>query len=188
MAQALNNCKNEQRMKKQSAILFLLVILLLAKAVYPQNPIGPGPKRARTPADYQAGTLKDLKAKLFGPDSRGNKMETMLVDPDLSPTRVRVAYAGFTRRLTEPKAEVVRQWSRLYAGSLDTYKPYQVEVLFNEDGSKYWLTFTHKTLDAFWSSDTWNKPVDLFLIRMGAVKSGNDWEPVFLVERFQATK
>jgi hypothetical protein len=175
----------EQRMKKK-ATLFLVVTLLLVNAVYPQEPTGPRPKRARTPADYQAGTLKDLTAKLFGPDSRGNKLETMRVDPDLSPTRVTVTYAGLTRRLTESKAEVVRQWSRLYAGSLDTYKPYQVEVLFNEDGSKYWLTFTHKTLDAFWSSNTWNKPVDLFLIRMGAVKAGDNWEPVFLVESYQA--
>ena len=175
-------------MKKRSAGLFLVVILLLVNAVYPQEPNDPRLKRARTPADYQAGTLKDLTAKLFGPDSRGNKLETMLVDPDLSPTRVRVKYAGLTRRLTEPKEEVVRQWSRLYAGSMDTYKPYQVEVLFNEDGSKYWLTFTHKTLHGFWSVNRWNKKVDLFLIRMGAVKAGETWEPVFLVESYQAAK
>jgi len=75
-------------MKKQHATLFLLLILLLASAVYAQERTGPRPKRARTPEDYRAGALKDLTAKLFGPDSRGNKLETMLVDPDLSPTRV----------------------------------------------------------------------------------------------------
>lgn len=166
----------------------LLLTLLTAIAVDAQNPTGPGPKRARTPEDYQAGTLKGLAAKLSSPDSRGNKMETMVVDPDISPTRVRATYAQLTRRIVESKAELIRQWARLYAGALETYKPYEVEVLFTEEGNKYWLTFTKKTLDTFWDSDGWNKPVDLFLIRMGAVKVGNGWESVFLVESFQKPK
>ena len=162
----------------------LLLTLLTGIAADAQNPTGPGPKRARTPEDYQAGTLKELAAKLSSPDSRGNKMETMVVDPDLSPTRVRVTYAGLTRRTPEAKAEVIRQWARLYAGALETYKPYEVDVLFTEDGKQYWLTFTQKKLTSFWDSKEWSIPVDLFLIRMGAVKTGDIWEPVFLVENF----
>jgi hypothetical protein len=166
----------------------LLLTILSAIAVNAQNPTGPGPKRARTPEDYQAGTLKELAAKLSSPDSRGNKMETMIVDPDLSPTRVKVTYAGLTRRTPQAKAEVIRQWARLYAGALETYKPYEVDVLFTEDGKQYWLTFTQKKLTKFWDSKQSSKPVDLFLIRMGALKTGDKWEPVVLVESFQESK
>lgn len=165
-----------------------LIIASLTVTVHAQQTAGAGVKRPRTPEDYQAGTLKDLAAKASSTDSRGNKMETMIVDPDISPTRVRVSYAGLTRRMPETNAEVVRQWARLYAGAPETYKPYEVDVLFAEDGKKYWLTFTQKKLTAFWDSSVWNKPVDLFLIRMGSVKTSNNWEPVFLVESFQKPK
>ena len=169
-------------------IHLLLLTILTAIAIDAQNPTEPRVKRPRTPEDYQAGTLKDLAAKHSSAESRGNKLETMVVDPDISPTRVRATYAQLTRRIVEPKAELIRQWARLYAGAPETYKPYEVEVLFIENGNKYWLTFTKKTLDPFWDSDAWNKPVDLFLIRMGAVKVGGGWEPVFLVESFQKPK
>ena len=166
----------------------LLLTILTAIVVDAQNPTGPRPKRARTPEDYQAGTLKELAAKLSSPDSRGNKMETMIVDPDISPTRVRVTYGGLTRHTPETKAEVIRQWARLYAGAPETYKPYEVDVLFTEDGKRYWLTFTQKKLTKFWDSKESSKPVDLFLIRMGAVKTSNNWDPVLLVENFQKPK
>src|SRR5262245_62786183 len=101
------------------------IILAFAIAVHAQQSGEARIKRARTPEDYQPGTLKDLAAKVSSPESRGNKMETMIVDPHLTPTRVRVSYAGLTRRMPESNAEVVRQWARLYAGSLETYKPYE---------------------------------------------------------------
>jgi hypothetical protein len=168
--------------------VYLSILLTLAATLaVAQNPTGPQPKRARTPEDYKPGTLKDLAANAASSNSRGNKEETMLVDADISPTRIKATYAGLTRRLTEPKAELIRQWARLYAGSLETYKPYEVEVLFDENGTKYWLTFTKTTLDSFWNSK-WNHPADLFVIRMGAVKTGDNWEPVFLVERFQGAR
>jgi hypothetical protein len=170
-------------------IHLLILLTLVVEVAYAQNQTGPNPKRARTPQDYRSGTLKEITEKLSGSESRGNKEETMVVDPDLSPTRVTVSYAGLTRRLLENKAEVIRQWARLYAGSMDTYtKAYEVEVLFRENGSNYWLAFTKRTLTSFWDFPGGNEPVDLFLIRMGAVKTAGKWEPVLLVESFQKPK
>ena len=174
-------------MKKSIAAQFLVLILLTLGIAYAQDTTGPRPKRARTPEDYQSTTLKELTAKLSSPDSRGNKMETMIVDPDISPSRVRVTYAGLTRRMPELNTEVLNQWARLYAGAPETYKPYEVDVLFSENGAKYWLTFKKKTLTAFWNGQS-HKPVDLFVIRMGAVKIRDNWEPVLLVENFQKPK
>ena len=174
-------------MKLRILFAVVLSIFALASTVRLQEPTGPRPKRPRTPDDYQAGTLKDLAAKAASVEARGNKEETMVVDSDLSPTRVTAKYAGLTARTPQTKAELIRQWARLYAGSLDTYKPYEVDVAFTENGNQYWLTFTQKTLSAFWNSNS-NKPVDLFLIKMGAVKQDDKWAPVLLVERFQETK
>jgi hypothetical protein len=174
-------------MKLRTLFAVILSVLALTSTVRLQEPSGPRQKRPRTPDDYQAGTLKDLAAKAASAAARGNKEETMVVDSDLSPTRVTAKYAGLTARTPAAKAELIRQWARLYAGSLDTYKPYEVDVAFTENGNQYWLTFTQKTLTAFWNSDT-RKPVDLFLIKMGAVKQDDKWVPVLLVESFQPAK
>jgi len=162
-----------------AAVLF---VYSLALTIYAQDPAGPRPKRARTAEDYQVGTLKELAAKAASAER--NKEETMAVDPNLSPTRVTAKYAGSTARTPEGKANLIREWARRYAGAPETYTRYDVDVAFTENGSTYWLTFTKKTLDSFWNSDKWNKPIDLFLIKLGAIKQGDSWVPVLLVESF----
>jgi hypothetical protein len=166
----------------------VLVISLLGFTAFAQEPTGPRPKRARVAEDYQVGTLKELAAKTTSPESIGDKQETMMIDPDLSPTRVRATYAELTARIPEAKAELIRQWARRYAGAPETYTKYEIDVAFTEHGSQYWLTFSKKTLDTFWKADVLKKPVDLFLIRMGAIKQGDKWAPVLLVESFQEAK
>ena len=161
-------------------------VLLFCFTVSAQE--GPRNKRPRVPADYQAGTLKELAANAASNESRGNKEETMVVDPNISPTRVRATYAGLTARTPEDKAELIRQWARLYAGAPETYtKYYEVDVAFTENGTDYWLTFTKRTLESF-EKENMSKPVDLFLIKMGAIKRGDKWVPVLLVESFQTAK
>ncbi|HEU4476999.1 MAG TPA: hypothetical protein VFR80_00695, partial [Pyrinomonadaceae bacterium] len=167
-------------MKIKASLLGVYLLVLTGLTIYAQEPTAPGPKRARVPEDYQAGTLKELAAKVASAESLGNKQETMIIDPNLSPTRVRAKYAGVTARTPENKAEVIRQWANRYSGSLETYKPYEVDIAFTENGSTYWLTFTKKTLTPFWDSGAWNRPVDLFVIKMGAIKRGDEWVPVIL--------
>lgn len=171
--------------------LFIAVLVLCSFGVgiSAQEPTGPHPKRARVAEDYQPGTLKELAAKAASAESLGNKEETMVVDPDLSPTRVRATYAELTARIPEAKAELIRQWARRYAGAPETYtKAYEVDVAFTENGTHYWLTFSKKTLNSFWNAGVLNKPVDLFLIKMGSIKQGDTWKPVLLVESFQKVK
>ena len=174
-------------LKTSFAALFLISLLGLAISASAQDPTGPRPKRARVAEDYRAGTLKELAAKATSAESIGNKQETMVIDPDLSPTRVRATYAEATARTPEAKAELIRQWARRYAGAPETYTKYEVDIAFTEQGSVYWLTFSKKTLDVFWKANL-KKSVDLFLIKMGAIKQGDKWMPVFLVENFQEVK
>ena len=170
---------------KTSFAAVLLISLLSASA---QEPPGPRPKRARVAEDYQVGTLKELAAKASSAESIGDKQETMVIDPDLSPTRVRAKYAELTARTPEAKAELIRQWARRYAGAPETYAKYEVEVAFKEGENVYWLTFSKKTLDSFWRAGVFTKPVHLFVIKMGAVKQGDKWMPVLLVESFQEAR
>jgi hypothetical protein len=176
-------------LKLKRFFIAVLVLCSLGVTISAQEPTGPLPKRARVAEDYQPGTLKELAAKVATDESVGNKEETMVVDPDLSPTRVRATYAQLTAHIPDAKAELIHQWARRYAGAPETYtKAYEVDVAFTENGTQYWLTFSKKTLDAFWKADTLNEPVDLFVIKMGSIKQGDTWTPVLLVESFQKAK
>ena len=175
-------------MTLKTSFAAVLLISLLGLAAFAQDPAGPQPKRPRVAEDYKVGTLKELAAKATSAERIGDKQETMVIDPDLSPTRVRATYAELTARTPTAKAELIRQWAQRYAGAPETYTNYEVDVAFTEDGLNYWLTFRKKTLDSFWKADVLKKPVDLFLIKMGAIKQGDKWAPVFLVESFQEAK
>ena len=173
-------------MKFTTSFAAVLIVCSLGLILYAQEATGPRPKRARTAEDYQPGTLKELAAKAA---NRENRKDEMVIDPDLSPTRVRATYAGATARTPEAKEKLIAEWARRYAGAPETYtRTYEVDVAFTENGNDYWLTFKKKTLTSFWDSDKWNKPVDLFVIKMGAVKQGDNWVPVLLVESFQEAK
>ncbi len=176
-------------MTLKTSFVAVLLISLLGFVASAQEPTGSRPKRPRVAEDYKAGTLKELAAKATSAESIGDKQETMVIDPDLSPTRVRATYAELTARIPDVKAELIRQWALRYAGAPETYtKNYEIDVAFTEHGGDYWLTFSKKTLDSFLKADMLNKPVDLFLIKMGAIKQGDKWAPVLLVESFQEAK
>ena len=173
----------------KTTLAAVLLIYSFGLTLYAQDATGPRPKRPRVAEDYRPGTLKEIAAKAASAESLGNKEETMVIDPDLSPTRVRATYAELTARLPVAKAELIRQWANRYAGAPETYiKHYEVDVAFTEDGTDYWLTFSKKTLNSLMNADISKKPVDLFLIKMGAIKQGDKWAPVLLVESFQEAK
>jgi hypothetical protein len=175
-------------MKRKSShfVLLLALLLLGGDAAYGQDALGPQPKRARTPDDYKPRTLKEVAAKGSDAESLGNKEETMIVHADILPSRVRATYAGSARPLPQIKKEVLRQWARLYAGFPEGYtRPYETEMLFNEDGVEYWLAVRKESLPRFERELKKGEAVDLYLIRVGAAKAPGGWESMLLVESFQ---
>src|SRR5688572_17386763 len=143
--------------------LLLLILLLSGDLAYGQESLGAKPKRARTVEDYTPRTLKEITTKDSDLDSMGNKEETMMVQGKILPSRVRVTSAGSTRTLPPIKKELLRQWALRYAGSPEFYTvPYDTEMLFVENGAKYWLAVKTKSLSEMLRLKTGEK-VDLFL-------------------------
>ena len=164
---------------------------------YGQDSLGPRPKKARTPADYQPRTLKDIaarKAETRSPAAdheEGARAddEKIIVNGDLRPSRVRATYAGRSRPLPQHKKVVLHRWAQLYAGAPTHYTvPYQSELLFKANGVKYWLAFKQDSIAQFKKQRKVGKAVDLFLIGMGGSLDGGRWEPLLLVESFQQSK
>jgi hypothetical protein len=60
--------------------------------------------------------------------------------------------------------------------------PYQTEYQFMENGVPYWIAVRTQSLPDFEQSFRKGEKIDLELIRLGGVKSGETWEWVLLVE------
>ncbi len=176
---------------KTRSLYFSLVIALLAWVGHSQGqePMGAKPKKARTPEDYQARTLKDVGTHEGKGHNLGNKEETMVVISDLLPSRVRVTYEGSERLFLPVKKEVLRQWARLYAGAPEALtRPYHTELLFTEDRTNYWLAVREDSLPQIRQELRPGDLLDLFVIRVGKAKTSTEWQPVILVEGLQKAK
>ena len=174
-------------MKRNPALLLLIV--LLSTLAFGQDPLGAKPKKARTVDDYKPRTLKEVTTKSSDEESLSNKEETMILQSDFLPSRVRATYKGSARNLPQIKRELLRQCALRYAGSPEFYTvPYQSEMLFVENGKDYWLAVKKDLIPKIQQQFNMGEKVDLFLLRMGMVKTSNDWESLLLVEQFQKPK
>lgn len=172
--------------RKSFHFVLLLAIMLGCNVAYGQDSLGARPKKARTPDDYKPRTFKEVSMQGAGGESLGNKAETMTVYGDILPSRVRATYAGSVRSLPHIKKEVLRQWARLYAGFPEGYtKPYEKEMLFTENGNKYWLAVKKEALPHFKRELKRGEAVDLYLIRVGTARTSDEWELMLLIESFR---
>lgn len=174
-------------MKRRSLYFCLpLSLLLVASVGHGQDFDRAMPKKPRLWSDYAPRTLKQIARQGAHAERRSNKQETMLIQADLLPSRVRVTYQEATRPLTPLKREVLRQWAQRYAGFPESYtKPYLTEVQFTEDGTEYWLAVRKEILPRLQQALQKGEIVDLHLIRVGEARESKLWELVMLVENFQ---
>ena len=170
-------------MKPKRLLLgFFMVLLVGNTPVLGQDPAGPGPKKPRTTADYTPRTWSEI-ANSFAFSGTGDGGE--ILTGSLFPSRLRATYRSSTRPLSEAKKNVILHWAQRYAGDPDHYiKPYETEVLFNEKNAGHWLVVNKTLLPRFEKEVRNGAAVDLYLIRLGAIRIDEKWEPVLLVESF----
>ncbi len=141
-----------------------------------------GEKKPRTPADYQPRTLRDIYSLKPDADDLRDMQDQIVTTRSIIPSKVRATYGGSIRLLPGTKKEVIRQWARLYAGSMEHYtEPYQTEMLFIENGVKYWLA-TPKGFAMLKNEPRKGTRVDLYLIRLGGTINGDKYDWTLLVE------
>lgn len=166
--------------------VLILVCALGADPFYGQDPLGPGPKKARTPGDYKPRTLKGISVDSDAESRRGSEDEVIVLS-DILPSRVRATYQGSARSLPQRKKDVLHRWAQLYAGAPQHYTAhYETELLFSEEGLDHWLAVRKESLAQFEKEIKKGEAVDLYLIRMGGVRTAKKWESLLLVESFKS--
>ena len=166
---------------------FVLLLALMPGSglVYGQDTQA-GPKKPRSFEDYTPRTLKEIASMKPDPNSLRDKQGKLVVTADDLPSRVRVTYTGSTRPIPQLKKEVIRQWARLYAGSIEHYtEPYQAEMFFIENGVRYWLAIPKDSPLLSKQSFKKGERLDLYLIRLGASIVGRKYDWTLLVEKLR---
>ena len=163
---------------------FVFVAFLLSGSLASGHASQAGNKKPRTPDDYQPRTLKEIVAMKPDPKDLRDKQDRLVVTADDLPSRVRVTYTGSTRLIPQFKQETIRQWARLFAGSIEHYtEPYHDEMLFMEGGKRYWLAVQKNSALAKRELSK-GEALKLYLIRVGAAIVGDKFDWTLLVEDF----
>src|SRR5712692_4294302 len=120
-----------KQLKHCSIGLVFLSFLLFGSLALAQDAGQAGPKKPRTLDDYQPRTLKEIVAMKPDPQDLRDKQDRLVVTGDILASVIQVTYTGSSRSIPQFKKEAIRQWARLYAGSMEHYtEPYQDEMLF----------------------------------------------------------
>ena len=173
-------------MRRQYFHLLVVTLFLGAILTYGQDPLGPTPKKARTPDDYKPRTLKEVSAKGSEETVLADEKERMIVRGDIVPSRVSVTYQGRRRPLPQMKKDVLSRWAQLYAGAPEHYtQTYETELLFREGKTNYWVAVRKQAMARFEEEAKNGKRVDVYLIRLGWAGNGDEWEPLLLMEDFK---
>jgi hypothetical protein len=163
----------------------VLMLLLCGNLAFGQDASQPGNKKPRSLDDYQPRTLKEIAAMKADPKDLRDKQERLIVTAGVLPSMVQVTYTGTTRLMPQLKKESIRQWARLYAGSMEHYtEPYQTEMLFLEDGKPYWLAVQKNSALAKRELRK-GQALNLYLIRLGASIVGDKYDWTLLIEDFR---
>jgi len=159
-----------------------VAIVLLAMFSSAPGQDAPGNKKPRSLSDYQSRTLKEILALKPDADDLGDRDGEIVTTRDVLPSRVNLSYGGSIRLLPGSKKEVIRQWARRYAGSMEHYtEPYQTEMLFIENGVRYWLA-TPKGFAFFKREPKKGTRWNIYLIRLGATVKEDNYDWTLLVE------
>lgn len=166
-------------------VLFL-ACMLNSHSAYGQDLPHSIPKKARTEADYQPRTLREVAAVGTAVTSALDGENLLVLTGNILPSKVSVIYLGTTKPMPGRKRDVLRQWAQQYAGFPEGYtEPYQTEMLFQEDGTEHWLAIRQKDILRLEQGFKKGEAMQLNVIRIGGVKGDGTGEWVLLVEGFQ---
>src|ERR1700752_1771987 len=139
-----------------------------------------GLKKPRELADYSPRTLKEI-SELQGTAAESSN-KNVSIHGEIFPTRVKVVYEVTSKPIEQNKQDTIAAWANRFAGAPETYtRSYQHEVLFSEDGRQYWLAVRKEFLPRFEQELKKGDTLELFLIKLGSARDGDELVPVILV-------
>lgn len=142
--------------------------------------------------DFKRRTMKEL-IKINNDDSaedfkRVTHPNGLIVRGNVLPSVVRVTFTGEERSMGKTRKKFIELWGTALSHKKEYQDRYQREFLFKEDADEYWLPVQEPVIKYFEKELKTGEFVDLYLVRPGGIKTGDNVDWVFLVEEFQKPK
>ena len=135
---------------------------------------------------FKPRTLKDVTAmttKSFKPD------DSLFLATNLLESQITVTFTGKSRPTTKERQDFISTWVNMLGHPKEYEKLYQREFLYKEGKDEYWLPTQEPVTKYFDKELKEGDEMTLFLIAIGAYKSGEkDIDCVLLVEEYQKSK
>ncbi len=132
---------------------------------------------------FKPRTLKEVTSittKAVRPD------DSMFLAQNQLESKVEVVFTGKSRPLIKARKTFIEMWVGMLRADQKHYAElYEQEYLYKEGEAEYWLP-TSRPITKYFDKEL--KPgdkMDLYLISIGAYRSGDDVDCVLLVEEFQ---
>jgi hypothetical protein len=142
--------------------------------------------------DFKRRTMTEI-IKINNDDSvedfkRLNSQNALIVRNNFLPSVIRLTYTSDVRPVGQARLKFIEMWVAVIAKQKDLHKLYQREFLFKEGADEYWMPVQEPVTKYFDKELKNGDLVDLYVVRPGGVKTGDQVDWVFLVEEFQKLK
>lgn len=142
--------------------------------------------------NYKPRTLKEITTVLFqeslkDPDVliTNDKDGSIILSHNTFPSQVKVLYKESFRKVPDKKKEVIAAWLRVYGKPPEHLNLFELEYLFVENSTEYWLP-VQKQVAAFFEKELQKgDKVNLYVAWVGARKESGSVDQVFLVNEFE---
>jgi hypothetical protein len=115
-------------------------------------------------------------------DSKGG---SIVLSRDTFPSQVKVMYTGSSRKVSDPKKEVIAAWLKTYGKPSEYLNLFEMEYLFREGSIEYWLPVQKQVASYFEKELQKRDKVNLYVVWVGARKESGVVEHVFLINEFE---
>lgn len=112
----------------------------------------------------------------------------MLMTGDTFPSRVKVTYSGSARKVLPPKKLHLDMLTEAFKVDPKVISRYETEMLFLEGTEEHWLPVQKDLIPFFEKELTKGEEVVLYAEWVGAKKTDDKWDWIFLVNEFQKLK
>jgi hypothetical protein len=168
-----------QRMNNGLAVLLLTIFIA-------QPPPAPTFQQSSW-EDYERRTLQSIiDMHREGLRELGKHKDPSLISAKSFPSQIKLGYTGKSRPLAGKRRELVDTWQKTLKGSVppNLVELFGTEMLFKEGQKEHWI-LVQKPLVSFLAKEV--KPgqiIDTYIIWMGAIKDGDEWEWLFAMNEF----
>jgi hypothetical protein len=116
--------------------------------------------------------------------SLNSKKKAMLLTGDSFPSQVALIYLGQSRAIPAPKDVLVDYWRKMFKEDAPPPDAFTTEALFKEGDKEHWIAIQKSLVDVLAKEVKKGQTLKAYVIWVGAIKAGKQWEWLFAMNGF----